>query len=371
MKIIFDYQIFGTQVYGGISRYFCEIAERISRDQRHKVQILAPIYVNKYIRKIPQNVLGVGIPSISKTGRIIQQINRFVSTRALRILGDVDIYHETYYSWQSIAPKRAARVITVYDMIHEKFRQYFAANDTTAGIKADAIHRADHIICISECTRKDLVEILGVKESKTSVVYLGHTLSNEDADQNYAKMTSRPFILFVGGRKGYKNFQNLLISYANSGSLRQSVDLICFGGGGFDEGERRLIKRLGLDGGSVKYFGDSDEDLRLLYSNAVAYVCPSLYEGFGLPPLEAMHFNCPVVCSNSGSLPEIVGDAAVFFDPLEENDMIKAIENVVGSEKLRKMLIDRGHGQLLKFSWDKCAEETLAVYKNLLGNRKN
>ena len=262
-------------------------------------------------------------------------------------------------------PRSAKRVITVYDMIHEKFAESFPQRDKTRQIKAHAVKRADHVICISENTRRDLIEFLGVPDEKTSVVYLGYSLATKGPPAKRI-VGEKPYILYVGHRGGYKNFERLLQAYAVSPKLRNYFDLICFGGGGLTTKEKSLLQRLGFSMESVRQVSGDDASLAGYYRSASAFIYPSLYEGFGIPSLEAMSFDCPVVCSGVSSIPEIIGNAAEMFDPYEPDSIRMAIERVVSDDTLRQILIARGQERIKLFSWKRCAQETLDVYRRVL-----
>ena len=145
-----------------------------------------------------------------------------------------------------------------------------------------------------------------------------------------------------------------------------NFNLICFGGGEFTKAELTLFKELGLKENQIRQCSGDDQLLARLYTSASVFVYPSLYEGFGIPPLEAMSYKCPVVCSDSSSIPEVVGDAGEFFDPYSIESISLAIERVVESNILSNDLIRKGNDRLKLFSWDKCANETLKVYKSLI-----
>jgi glycosyltransferase involved in cell wall biosynthesis len=277
-----------------------------------------------------------------------------------------DIVHETYFSAKRIAPKRAKVILTVFDMIHEKFSDNFPSTDPASRYKSSAVKRADHIICISEHTRQDLLEIVDVDPAKTSVVHLGFSLMKMNGSEHKTLFQSRPFILYVGERSRHKNFMRLLEAYAQSPVLRKDFDLLCFGGGKFSTKEKSLLKGLGLSGSRVRHIYGDDALLASCYSSASVFVYPSLYEGFGIPPLEAMSFGCPVVCSGVSSIPEVVGDAAAMFDPYKPESIRKTIEEVVYEDAERESLIARGHERIKVFSWQRCARETLDVYRRLL-----
>jgi glycosyltransferase involved in cell wall biosynthesis len=366
MKIVFDHQIFGWQLYGGISRYIYELAIELANMANHELRIVSPFYVNQYLKQSDgqPKVIGIPVKYIPKTGRIIRAISFIFTWLILKYIRP-DIVHETYYSSKRVAPNTSKVVLTVYDMIHERF------SDTTlkAGIisseKASAVARADHIICISEQTKQDLIDILNVNPIKISVVHLGFTLTQKNKTCVADLDRSRPFLLYVGIRLGYKNFEGSLKAYAASTKLKDEFDLICFGGGAFTSREKVLFQELGISIDRVHQISGDDSLLAEYYKAARAFVYPSLYEGFGIPPLEAMSFDCPVVCSNISSIPEVVGNAGEMFDPYDTNSMRKAIERVVFDQLLREVLINRGRERIKLFSWERCARETLEVYSKV------
>jgi glycosyltransferase involved in cell wall biosynthesis len=368
IKVAYDSQIFSGQVYGGVSRYICEIATRISKDSDISVKTVAPMYVNAYLESMPKRILsGFKSPFPYDFLRLYQRaLSLLLGDTMLRFMRP-DIVHETYYFKYPLGSKRAVRVLTIYDMIHEKFESQFQYGDKTAKHKAAAAERADHIICISESTKRDVIEILGIKPEKISVIHLGFDLikGNADKDSQPECAVDKPYLLYVGTRGGYKNFQPMLQAYATSQLLKSEFNLVCFGGGSFNTEELVLMKKLDLGANQVYQFSGDDELLAQYYKGASAFVFPSLYEGFGIPPLEAMSYSCPVVCSNTSSIPEVVGDAGQYFNPYDVKSMQIAIELVVESAELKKSLIAKGKGRLNQFSWDKCAAETLAVYKGL------
>lgn len=367
MKILYDHQMSGRQFYGGVSRYFFEISTRIAELPGNDVEIFAPIYVNAYLRKVRNvRLRGLQIPAFQWSGYPIKLLNTSLARLVLPSRRDVGIFHETYYSMTDCRPRSARRIITVFDMIHEKFPQYFSRWDRTRRIKAHAVQRADHIICISENTRRDLIDIQGIAPEKISVVALGHSLLPFQPSTSVAALPQQPYILYVGGRVGYKNFAGLLRAYAESTSLREEFSLVCVGGGRFTAQELSLLKHLGLDQDKTLQVAANDSMLAALYSAAALFVFPSLYEGFGIPPLEAMSFGCPVACSNTSSLPEVVGNAAELFNPTDCAEIRTALERIAFSPQRKAQLVSLGHQRVTQFSWEKCAHETLRVYHKIL-----
>ena len=372
MRIAFDYQTFTLQTYGGISRYFVRLAQEFLA-AGEQVRVFAPLYVNAYLPSLPSEwVQGKRLNRYPpKSTRFFTLYNRLASRRAIQQWRP-DIVHETYYAIHGSASKKKCQtVITVYDMIHELFAQEFPPQDKTAGIKKIAIDRADHVICISENTKKDLIQLHGIASQKISVVLLGfdqfatqgHVAQSQPSNQ---PINAKPFLLYVGSRGGYKNFAGFLRAVAASPTLKSDFDVLAFGGGKFNSTELALIASLGFAANQVKQISGDDTLLGHYYVTARAFVYPSLYEGFGIPPLEAMAHGCPVVSSNTSSMPEVIANGGEFFNPTNTDDMQNAIESVVYSDSRIAELKALGTARLAHFSWAKCAEQTRTVYRTLL-----
>lgn len=367
MKIVYDHQIFARQKYGGISRYFNELARRLPLEAHNSARVFAPLHINAYAQT-SHVTHGVRLPKFPGSTIAINALNNIMGGAAIKYRTDVDIFHSTYYAKASYAPAHSRRVLTVFDMIHERFPDSFRDGGRTTAMKRYAVENADHIICISENTRRDLIDFFGVPAHMTSVVYLGHSLSHSaTSNRHYRLPQETPYLLYVGNRSGYKNFANLIAAYARSNVLSKTYSLVCFGGGDFTQEERELFHTNGLPSERVVLVEGGDDTLSHLYHGATAFIYPSMYEGFGIPPLEAMAHGCPVLCSNTSSLPEVVGTAAALFDPYDPSDICSTIERVVTSKVESTSLIARGHERVSQFSWEKCANETLDIYKWLGG----
>ncbi len=366
MRIAFDHQAFCRQIAGGISRYYCKLAVELSH-LNQQVGIFAPIYRNVYLKELPsQLVHGFGIKNYPpKTAGACVEANGFVARPMIR-RWQPDVVHETYFHKQGSLADKYPRVVTVFDMIAERDVQQQSKQPVNfkSTDKYQAVKRADHVICISEHTRQDLVRLFDVSVNKLSVIHLGCDQSLlQQYDAEVQPKTLRLFLLYVGLREGYKNFARMLNAIAASSVLMRNFDIIAFGGGKFTLAERQLISSLGFDPQQVRQLGGTDQDLNLLYRQAAALIYPSTYEGFGLPPLEAMAMQCPVVSSRSSSMPEVIGDAAEFFDPDDTDSTRFAIEQVVLSEERKQDLIKKGNRRVAQFRWSTCAEKTLDVYQ--------
>jgi glycosyltransferase involved in cell wall biosynthesis len=361
MRIAYDHQIFAAQQYGGISRYFVEVAGRLSAVAGVHARVLALAHINKHLENAsPGLVIGGRIDA--RRSWACGAFNALAAPIGLALFRP-SIVHETYYSERRLAPSSARVVVTVYDMIHELYPASFPPDDKTAARKAAAVERADHVICISENTRQDLLRLLNVPAAKTSVVPLGWSLQMQGPENPVA--VDGPYLLYVGNRGGYKNFGRLLEAYAASARLRTMFKLVVFGGGPWTDEERAAISRFGLDSAQLVQFTGSDRILAALYREATVFVYPSLYEGFGIPPLEAMALGCPVACGNNSSLPEVVGPAAAQFNASEAASIQATLEQIVDAPALRSSLQALGRQRVELFSWDRCARETLSIYRRL------
>ena len=370
MKIQFDHQIFLAQRYGGISRYYCELADKLRiLDQNDSVSIFAPWHINEHLAELPWHH-GIKLPvSLQGVGPIMRSARGMLNMAAKASRAKPDIFHETYLSAQDNAPRGAKRLMTVLDMTYEKIPGIYSRQQEMMDIKAAAVSRADHVICISKSTQKDLIEIYDVPAAKTSVVYLAQSLKQIPTGQSMHAGPASPYLLYVGQRHTYKNFNRLVMAYAQSSMLRNDFKLVCFGGAQFNANELELFLKSGLSNDSVVHVPGDDAVLSGLYAHASAMVYPSLYEGFGIPLLEAMQFGCPVVCSHASSLPEVGGDAALYFDPLAIDDMTAKLDMAVSDSALAARLRAEGYTQLAKFSWLECAKQTRQVYSQQLDNR--
>ena len=379
MKICYDPQVFSFQTYGGVSRYFCEIAKIISDSKGANIKIVAPFYVCEYLRTFnPNQIIGFRAPHLDPLKFLFRLWSMALGHIYLLWL-DPDIIHETYFFPYALGSKRAKRVLTVYDMIHEKFPEANFSQNKASQYKAIAVQRADHVICISEATKQDLIALFGVDPQKISVIYLGHSLTEQDQQQQQQQqhqlnhssvkpILPRQYLLYVGKRDEYKNFKSLLQAFALSKELHECYDLVCFGADPINPREIEMCHQLGISPSKIIHRAGSDEVLSQLYTNASAFIYPSLYEGFGLPPLEAMHHDCPVICSNAGSIPEVVGDAGEYFDPNDIEDIKNAMHRVLFDPDRGAQLTILGRQRIKLFSWERCAAQTLELYQKMVLN---
>jgi glycosyltransferase involved in cell wall biosynthesis len=373
LRVMFDPQIFCHQRFGGVSRYVCNLALEMQHMAGVTPLIVAPFHFNEYLDQLPSSLVrgrrvrwlegrtALAYGSSLLPGKIV--------ARAFK----PDVVHNTYY-FPIRPPAGALSIVTVYDMIHERYPKYLAGSPFIIRLKAASVAAADHVICISESTRRDVLAIYDIPDERVSVTHLGfdalRSLLTGEPPTNFkvrALGADAPYLLYVGSRVNYKNFRGLLDAYAASASLRADFFLLCFGGGDFTGAERAAISKAGVEG-RVRYLGGSDAVLAACYAHASLFVCPSLYEGFGIPVLEAMSLECPVACSNSSSLPEVVGDAATLFDPRDRDSIRSALESVLDSPSAATALKERGRIRSQLFSWRSCAEKTIGIYRQVLNS---
>lgn len=369
MKILYDPQIYIIQNFGGISRYFKELI--LNLDELSGVETCVSmkysnnIYVSGW-EKTDHKPLLPGKKFKGKR-RLQFYLNRSHFLREIKTV-DFDIFHPTYYHnyFLSLLNNKPF-VITVHDMTHEKFPAYFPKRDTTSNQKKELIKKADKVIAVSQNTKKDIVEIFGVEESRVDVVYHGSSISRETdieiSEKNTLNMPDR-YILFVGRRNQYKNFTRFVKAIAPLLMSDDELHLLCAGGTVFTKSERELLKSLGIENRCHHRFMD-DGELSVAYANAICFVFPSLYEGFGLPLIEAFNAGCPVVCSHSGAMPEIAKEGAEYFDPLSESEIRESVKNVIESDSIRKRIVSEGSKRASDFSWKKTAEKTKMVYEKV------
>lgn len=366
LRVTFDPQIFVVQQYGGISRYFVSLAKELLMQQDLEAKLFIPLHLNTYLSQLSKEVsTGYRLPAVPKSRRVIGIVTSMLWTRWV-LSYKPHLIHETYYSSCPYGPVSIPRIITVYDMIHELYPNYFPNAEAVTTAKKKSIERAHHVICISKQTQLDLIDIFRIDPAKTSVIHLGFDrLSINGTDGGVVAPPKQPYVLYVGARAGYKNFGTFVRAFARSRLMADGFAITCFGGGSFNPSERELLRSNGLSPNRVMQINGNDDSLAGAYQKAALFVYPSLYEGFGIPPLEAMSLGCPVASSNTAAVSEVVGESAELFDPLSEDSISQAMERIVYSRPRREKLIALGRDHCRKFSWKNCAASTMSLYKAL------
>lgn len=364
MRILYDYQIFSNPHYGGIARYFIELSKRIGRYPGVDLKVVSPLSKSAFLSNVSPDVpfLGIDASKYSFLKRsVVFGINRQLFSGFAQFARP-DLVHETYYASQW-KPKQDCKVITtIHDLIPEIFHQYFPGHDEHRRQKKEALAKADHIICVSESTRRDLFRFYDIAEEKVTVVPLGSAIGT---DEQVPAPDADAYFLHVGGRYEYKNFDGLIRAFGRS-KLYMRYRLVSFSSRPLEQREYQVMKEAGVPIESVVHMTGDDAKLAQCYARATALVFPSLYEGFGIPLLEAMRCRCAVITSNTSSMPEVAGDAALYCNPNDVDSIAEAMALVASSNELRNDLIARGSRRVAQFSWDRCAEQTFEVYRSAL-----
>lgn len=345
--IFIDGVIYSLQKAGGISVYFSELISRLENEEYDFIfsvhsgsnSILNEYNQNKYVSthrcRLPISLaryLDVSIPS------------------------NTSIFHSTYYRLPIISCRSRVKIITtVHDFTYERW---------SSGLKRKVHHfqkkrailNSDVIICISENTKKDLFFYIPEAVNKdVRVVYNGVSDIFSPLHHDTSTVCNN-YVLFVGARSGYKNFESVV----NGLSLLDDLKLVMVGGGELTLDEQKFL-RAKLHGRFEHKKFVSNKELKSLYNYAFCLIYPSLYEGFGIPVIEAMKSGCPVIASNTSSLPEISNNSAILLDDISPEQIVVAIEALHNVE-CRKKLISNGLENAKRFSWDKTFESLKEIY---------
>lgn len=364
IKVVYDSQVFDVQTYGGISRYFCEIMQKLHVPHEVALKYSRNYYLNHYrLCATPSRFLP-GFMSRKLWEKSPERNRR----RCLAKLDGTEefVFHPTYYDPYFLSHLGGRPyVVTVHDMIYERFPDL---PDAAAVMeqKRQTICAASHVIAISEYTKKDVMELLHVPEEKISVVYHG---TNMKPNARAGMKMDFPYLLYVGDRSAnYKNWHRMLQAFARLRRENAGLHLVCTGRP-FSEAEKTSAASLIPPpiNDCLHVISASESVLADLYGQALAFVYPSLYEGFGIPILEAYACGCPVVLSRATCFPEIAREAGCYFDPMDVDDMVRVIRQVIYDPSERQRLIAAGTERLSYFSWEKAARETEAVYRRVAG----
>jgi glycosyltransferase involved in cell wall biosynthesis len=228
--------------------------------------------------------------------------------------------------------------------------------------------KSDAVITPTNFVKDDIVNYTHIDPAKVAVTYEASD-PIKNSPEPLQQLNGKDFIMYVGSPHIHKNLENLILAYAKMKTSHPTLKLALMGKR--DSNYERIENFAKEHDIENVVFTDfvSDGQLRWAYEHCLAYIFPSLSEGFGLPPLEAMIHGAPVVSSNASCLPEVYGDAAYYFNPLDTNDMATKISDVLDNDELRKSLIDQGSEQVKKYSWDRMTKQTLEVYERVLSSR--
>ena len=308
-------------------------------------------------------------PQISPTSKIILDRGPLLLRRYRDISKNIQtsIFHSSYFRVHK--NKKVKNIVTVHDFVYEKFDKGLRKHIHLIQ-KKHALYKSDAIICVSENTKNDLLEYCpSLSNRDIRVIYNGR--SNEyfplegSLYNESARDESSSFLLYIGGRNAHKNFSAVLKLLDTTTARKMNLKLNVVGGGVFTKEELSQLHKLKL-AERVTHLGFVDnKTLNQLYNSAFAFVYPSFYEGFGIPPLEAMSAGCPVICSNVSSIPEIAGNAGLLFDP-EFPESAEDFLIQLQDTSMRDGIVQKGLQRSMQFSWEKTGKETVQLYKEML-----
>ena len=368
MHIDIDTAVYSGQTRGGISRMFNEILPRMC-DIDPTLNINLLVY-NNPVQPLPKH-------SCIRTKNLIPKDNTALQDRLWKFMKQVfsiksnnyldssnygNIWHSTYYTLPN--DKYVAQIVTVHDMIYERFTQVFygSGSDEFREIKKKCILNADAIICVSETTKTDLLNFYNLPESIVQVIHQGYSNEFKSTSISNNRLRENPFLLYVGSRASYKGVDILFQAYSQW-SNNNNVELVVIGEEWSKE-EMENLKYLKIYDKVCLLNNIDDKVLAKLYLKALAFIYPSLYEGFGIPLLEAMASGCPIIASRIPSTVEVAGDCPIYFEPARVDDLIRSL-NLVIDEGKESDRIRLGFQHVKKYSWDATASQTLKVYRTV------
>ncbi len=363
IKILFDHQKFSIQTYGGISRYFANIINRIANTPNLTFKLGVLYSKNYYLKALYQPLNNWFFRCILRKERKRTKWNKIYCKYLLK-KNDFDVFHPTYFNPYFLKYLKKPLVITIHDMTYEALPEYFTNADPLTWQKRILAEKAAKIIAISETTKKDIIKYLNINEQKIEVIHHGIDL----VQPVYASVKNLPaqYILFVGSREAYKNFFILATAFKILSIKYSNLHLVLAGGGDLAFADNEFLIRNGISDKTVQ-ISPTDAQLNTIYKNAECFVFPSLYEGFGLPILEAFNNNCPIILSNCSCFKEIAGlDAALYFDAHCSTDLTQKIESLINNSNLKTQLVTAGKAKLQNYSLKKCVEKTVKIYQSIV-----
>jgi glycosyltransferase involved in cell wall biosynthesis len=353
--VLFTGDIFRLQARGGITRYVVETARRLERP----VEIVAGLHESRELHGLANTVrVAIRAPVLLRRLRVTALVNAWIDAGRLRRRRPV-ILHPTYYRDPGSLPAGAPLVLTVHDLTHERFPAL--ARTGPERWKRALARRADRVLCYSEATRRDCIEILGLPAAKLRVTPLASRDWRGVAPTPVAGARP-PFVLWIGARHAYKNFDAALRAWAACTAARET-QLLCLGGAPWSKAERAAIAALGVSG-RVQHHVATDGELAWAYQHAFGLFYPSRWEGFGIPVVEAMTLGCPVVISDRSALPEVGGQVALYVDPESHDSLVDGVAALVGTSRDAALAAALA-AQAARFSWDRTAALHEAVYREL------
>jgi glycosyltransferase involved in cell wall biosynthesis len=363
MRIVYDHQVTSLQDAGGVSRYHYELARHISQHAGVSVRMYLGLNRNVHPHSLLKNA-GIRVYSLQspiRPGRVRYAINEAI-TGCLSLGQKCDVYHPTRY--REMPGIRARRVVvTQYDCTHERFPELFGNADRAIRYKARAFREADLVLCISRSCQQDLLHFHGIDEKKTRVIHPGLSPLPATPREESNTPARRPYLLYVGTRPPYKNCAALLQAFADS-RLHVDFDLLLVGGGRLSASEQQQIRALGIAAAVRHQDAASDAELSRAYAGASLFVYPSLYEGFGFPPLEAMSLGCTVLAARTSSIPEVCREVPYYFDPHDISSLTMMLTQAINASDHAQRIL-AGRDLAASYRWSDCASQTLEAYREI------
>ncbi len=367
LRVTYDGQVFSFQEFGGISRYFSKLFELFNTTHGISPELIIKYSNNKHLTDLGTIPTKKFFPHHRFKGRndFIKFLNRKYFRHTFKPYSGPQIFHPTYYNPYFLdLLGDIPFVLTIYDMAHERYPAMFSPLDHTPSHKKILTSHARRIIAISEHTKNDVINMLGVRASQIDVIPLATTITRPNPIGGVPNLPMN-YLLYVGKRNTYKNFPIVLDALQQIRTIHQDCRLICAGGGRFSMAESEKMGKLGLKE-AVLQMNVDDTVLSSLYAGARAFIYPSLYEGFGIPVLEAFACGCPTVLSNSSCFPEVGGDAAKYFDPTDVAGLVHSLNEILNERDVADDLRKRGLGRARLYSWEKTAQQTMETYQKAL-----
>lgn len=365
MIIRYDYQAFCSQSYGGISRYFYELITGFKSYPDVSTRLNVLLSDNIYIQRL-QGSSFIGRLQFMGKKDSVRLLNRYYD-RFIASRQPHDIFHPTYYDPPGL--KLAGNkpfVITIHDLIDERFHLHDPAFKYLIQQRQKYITRADKIIAVSENTKNDLVDLCHADPAKIEVIYHGNTLKTPVPRRSLTSLFRQPYLLYTGKRYSYKNFTRFIKASAPLLHANKELCIVCGGGGIFSSAEQKLFGELQIQDRVFYCAIAHDETLQQLYNHAELFIYPSEYEGFGFPIIEAFNCGCPVITSYGSSTQEIGAAAAAYITPTDESMISAVIQNLLFNKNEQEKLTTEGYRRAAFFSWKKTLEQTYRLYKSLL-----
>jgi glycosyltransferase involved in cell wall biosynthesis len=305
----------------------------------------------------------------------IREFQTAIFSPAEQLAGLRGVYRDTHLLWvpQYNIPLlyRGKLVVTIHDVCHLALPETLGSDLQrwySRRLFSTVAARADAIFCVSEFTAKEVQKYLKVDSSRLIVTYPTVVTARDQFAMLPSETTDAPYLLAVGNLKRHKNLKVLLSAFQLIKDRIPHRLIVVGKREGFLNSEIGINTDLEQSDGRVRFTGQvSEQELTMYYKKADALVFPSLYEGFGFPLIEAMSQGCPVACSNVASLPEVAGEAAIYFDPTSIVDISKALVMITTDTQLKEVLVQRGYNRVEQFRTQPCAEKTAAVINRLLG----